>query len=63
MRSLLRAASIAVCDYNHGNPGLIGGGLLANQFIEGPVWHPDGWMTATWFQGPADEIDLFRQLF
>ncbi len=17
------------------------------------VWHPDGWMTATWFQGPA----------
>src|SRR5262245_18852901 len=18
------------------------------------VWHPDGWMTATWFQGPAE---------
>jgi len=20
------------------------------------VWHPDGWMTATWFQGSADEF-------
>jgi hypothetical protein len=20
------------------------------------VWHPDGWMTATWFQGPAQEF-------
>ena len=20
------------------------------------VWHDDGWMTATWFQGPADEF-------
>jgi hypothetical protein len=20
------------------------------------VWHPDGWMTATWFQGPASEF-------
>ncbi|HUK34738.1 MAG TPA: nuclear transport factor 2 family protein [Vicinamibacterales bacterium] len=20
------------------------------------VWHPDGWMTATWFQGPATEF-------
>lgn len=28
------------------------------------VWHPDGWMTATWFQGPAaDFIDASRKLF
>ena len=20
------------------------------------VWHPDGWMTATWFQGPAQKF-------
>ena len=20
------------------------------------LWHPDGWMTATWFQGPAEEF-------
>lgn len=20
------------------------------------VWHPDGWMTATWFQGPAEQF-------
>jgi len=29
-------ACIAVCDFNHGNPGLIGGGLLANEFIRMP---------------------------
>jgi len=28
------------------------------------VWHADGWMTATWFQGSAkDFIDVSRQLF
>lgn len=28
------------------------------------VWHTDGWMTATWFQGPAiDFIDASRKLF
>jgi len=29
-------ASIAICDFNHGNPGLAGGGLLANEFIRLP---------------------------
>ena len=29
-------AGIAVCDYNHGNKGLISGGLLANEFIRLP---------------------------
>lgn len=28
------------------------------------VWHPDGWMTATWFQGPAEEfIKVSREGF
>jgi hypothetical protein len=28
------------------------------------VWHPDGWMTATWFQGPAkDFIEMSREGF
>ena len=28
------------------------------------VWHDDGWMTATWFQGPAkDFIEASRVLF
>jgi hypothetical protein len=28
------------------------------------VWHSDGWMTATWFQGPAaDFIDISRKAF
>jgi choline dehydrogenase-like flavoprotein len=29
-------ASIAICDYNHGNPGLAGGAMLANEFIRLP---------------------------
>jgi choline dehydrogenase-like flavoprotein len=29
-------ACIAICDYNHGNPGLAGGGMLANDFIRLP---------------------------
>ena len=28
------------------------------------VWHPDGWMTATWFQGPASRfIEVSREGF
>ena len=29
-------ASIAICDFNHGNPGMVGGGMLANEFIRLP---------------------------
>ncbi|MEW5978947.1 MAG: GMC family oxidoreductase [Acidobacteriota bacterium] len=29
-------ACIAICDYNHGNPGLRGGAMLANEFIRLP---------------------------
>jgi hypothetical protein len=28
------------------------------------VWHPDGWMNATWFQGPAHRfVELSREAF
>jgi choline dehydrogenase-like flavoprotein len=30
-------ASIAICDYNHGNPDLAGGAMLANEFIRLPI--------------------------
>jgi len=54
-------ASIAVCDYNHGNSGLIGGGLLANQFLRTPYqltgMHPPG---ARW--GPAHK-NFMRRAF
>jgi choline dehydrogenase-like flavoprotein len=30
-------ASVAICDYNHGNPGLVGGAMLANEFIRLPI--------------------------
>ena len=26
-------ATVAFCDFNHGNPGFVGGGMLANEFI------------------------------
>jgi len=29
-------ASIAICDYSHNNPGLISGGMIANEFIRLP---------------------------
>jgi choline dehydrogenase-like flavoprotein len=29
-------ATLAICDYNHHNPGIIGGGLLANEFYQLP---------------------------
>lgn len=29
--------SIATCDFNHGNDGIIGGGMLANEFIKLPI--------------------------
>ncbi len=39
-------ATVAICDFNHGNPGLRGGGLLANEFIRLPYqfsrMRPDG---------------------
>lgn len=30
-------AGIAICDYNHGNEGLCGGAMLANEFIRLPI--------------------------
>jgi choline dehydrogenase-like flavoprotein len=49
-------ANIAVCDYNHGNPGLIGGAMLANEFIRLPYQFvsaaPPG--TPQWGQGHKD---------
>jgi choline dehydrogenase-like flavoprotein len=29
--------SISTCQFNHGNPGIIGGGMLANEFIKLPI--------------------------
>jgi choline dehydrogenase-like flavoprotein len=46
-------ADIAICDYNHGTPGLRGGGMLANEFIRLPIMSidhlPSG--TPTWGLG------------
>ncbi len=31
--------SISTCQFNHGNPGIVGGGMLANEFIKLPIIH------------------------
>jgi len=30
-------ASLATCQFNHGNPGIVGGGMIANDFIKLPL--------------------------
>ena len=51
-------ASIAVCDFNHGNPGLRGGAMLANEFIRLPIQFlgmlPPG--TPRWGQAHKDAM-------
>ena len=46
-------ANIAICDHNHGTPGLVGGRMLANEFIRLPIHMvdrlPDG--TSAWGAG------------
>ncbi len=32
-------ASLATCRFNHGNPGIIGGGMMADDFIRLPITH------------------------
>ena len=49
-------ASIAICDYNHGNPGLKGGAMLANEFIRLPIQFVStrGPGVARWGKGHKD---------
>ncbi len=58
-------ARIATTDYNHGNPGIIGGGLLADDFIMTPVaywqapWPPE---VPRWGQGAKDWMRRYRHV-
>ena len=57
-------ASIAICDFNHGNAGLRGGAMLANEFIRLPIHFvnmlPPG--TPRWGQGHKDAMRrLYRR--
>ena len=51
-------ASIAVSDYNHGTPGLCGGGMLANEFIRLPIHTLDRLPPGTprWGRGHKDAM-------
>ncbi len=52
---------ISICDYNHGTPGIVGGGMLANDFIRLPIQltdqQPSG--TPSWGQGHKDFMRRF----
>jgi choline dehydrogenase-like flavoprotein len=58
-------ACIAICDFNHGNSGLKGGGLLCNDFIRLPYFfsrvRPPG-STAAWGKAHKDfQRDFFKR--
>jgi choline dehydrogenase-like flavoprotein len=57
-------AGIAISDYNHGNPGLVGGAMLCNEFIRLPVqflnFLPPG--TPRWGGGHKEAMrNLYRR--
>jgi choline dehydrogenase-like flavoprotein len=55
-------AGIAICDFNHGNPGLHGGGMLANEFIRLPIQFLSRLPPGTPVWGKAHK-DAMRQLY
>ncbi|HUI43890.1 MAG TPA: GMC family oxidoreductase [Terriglobia bacterium] len=55
-------ASIALCDFNHGNPGVVGGGMLANEFIRLPYQFVGRRGPGTPGWGPAHK-DFMRHWF
>jgi choline dehydrogenase-like flavoprotein len=55
-------ANIAICDYNHGNPGLIGGAMLANEFIRLPYQFVGALPSGVPQWGPAHK-DFMRQWY
>jgi choline dehydrogenase-like flavoprotein len=54
--------SISICDYNHGTPGLIGGGMLANEFIRLPVQFASSGFPGTPSWGKAHK-DFMRRYY
>ncbi|MEK7408468.1 MAG: GMC family oxidoreductase [Acidobacteriota bacterium] len=55
-------AGIAACDYNHGNKGLRGGGMLANEFIRLPYQFVGQLPASAPRWGPAHK-DFMRQWY
>jgi choline dehydrogenase-like flavoprotein len=55
--------SIAICDFNHGNKGLIGGGLLANEFTRLPITFAGGVAAPSVPRWGAEHKNFMRQWF
>jgi choline dehydrogenase-like flavoprotein len=55
--------SIAICDFNHGNKGLVGGGLLANEFTRLPIEYVGGSIAPSVPRWGAEHKNFVRQWF
>ena len=53
---------ISICDYNHGTPGIVGGGMLANDFIRLPIQFVDEQPPGTPSWGKAHK-DFMRRYY
>lgn len=53
---------ISICDYNHGTPGILGGGMLANDFIRLPIQFVDQQPPGTARWGKAHK-DFMRRYY
>jgi choline dehydrogenase-like flavoprotein len=56
-------AGIAICDYNHGNKGLVGGAMLANEFIRLPIQFVSGVRPPDVPRWGAAHKDYMRQYY
>jgi choline dehydrogenase-like flavoprotein len=55
--------SVAICDYNHGNKGLVGGGLLANEFIRLPIEYVNAGVAPSVPKWGKEHKNFMRQWF
>ncbi len=55
--------SVAICDFNHGNKGLIGGGMLANEFTRLPIEYVGGGIAPSVPRWGGAHKDFVRQWF
>jgi choline dehydrogenase-like flavoprotein len=53
---------VSICDYNHGTPGIVGGGMLANDFIRLPIQFVDQQPPGTPSWGKAHK-DFMRRYY
>lgn len=56
-------AQIAICDFNHDVPGLVGGGMIANEFIRLPYQYVTGWRPENMPRWGKERKDFMRNYY